>query len=233
MAPWQRKTSQQCLEPTAKSYRSATQLQGESLNGCRQSLQSVEDGAKENNMLAKLNHQLLTNQADLFMNVSSTLANLSTETQISELQSLVQKVLESNTMISNTIVQAQQFQSSIPPQVEFQQPVIFEDAHARQLPFHLEFVNSFTVFQWLLESRFQTVPGLRKVKELEYTMWDMALKRAVDLSRPWESVVRPGRRFAMSMIFQRPKASTSSCPGCLTENPDSPGNGDSDVQWYI
>lgn len=232
MAPWQRKTSRRRLEPTAKLYRSATQFQGGALDDCRQILQSVEEGAKGSNALARLNHQLLANQAGLLMSVSNTLANMSTGTQMNELQSLIQKVLESNLMISKAIMQTQQSQSSIPPQVEFQQPVVFEDAHGRTLPFHLEFINSFTAFQWLLEFRFEKMPGLRKVKKLEYTMRDTASKRTVDLSRPWESVVRPGRKVLMSMVFQRPKASTSSCPGCLAESPDGPGSGESDIKWY-
>lgn len=215
-----------------KFCRSATQVQGDTLDDCRQSLQSVEDGAKESNALVELNHQLLTTQADIIASISSTLAGLSTGDQINEAKSLLLKALESNSMTLNAIMQNQQLQSNIPPQVRFQQPVIFEDAHERRFLFHIEFVNSFTAFQWLLESRFEDVPGLKKVKNLEYAMRDLASKRTVDLSRSWESVARPGRRVLMSMVFQRPMTSTSSCPGCQAESSDGPDRGESDLLWY-
>lgn len=36
----------------------------------------------------------------------------------------------------------------------------------------------------------------------------------------------------MSMVFQLPKATTSSCPSCLTEDFEQRENADSDIQWY-
>lgn len=181
--------------------------------------------------LAQRNHQLLTVQSDLVVMLSNTLAGMPTGTQTNELQSVLQRVLESNQIIFSMVMQIQQLHSAISPQVDRQQPVLFEDAHGRRLPFHIEFINSFKVFQSVLEARFEDVPGLRKVKSLEYNMRDMATKKAIDLDKPWESVFRPGRRVHMSMVFQRPESSTTSCPGCLSDNPSSPDSEDSDILW--
>lgn len=132
------------------------------------------------------------------------------------------------------MMQTQQLQFNIPPQVELQQPVSFEDAHGRQFPFYIDFINSFDIFQSVLEARFEDMPGFRKVKSLEYAMRDIASRSAIDLSRPWASIFRPGR-IIMNMVFQQPdttKSSTSSCPGCLTANTSVPDGGDLDIIWY-
>ena len=42
-------------------------------------------------------------------------------------------------------VEMQKLHGQLPPQVDRQQPVYFEDAHGRVVPFHVEFVNSFEV----------------------------------------------------------------------------------------
>jgi len=39
----------------------------------------------------------------------------------------------------------QKMQQNLPPQIDRQQPVLFEDAHGRIAPFHVEFINSFEV----------------------------------------------------------------------------------------
>lgn len=166
------------------------------------------------------------------MSISSTVAKLSSREQTTELQALVQKVLESNMKVFNTVLQIQQLQANLPPQVERQQPILFEDAHERLTPFHLEFINSFAAFQAVLEVRFSQVPGLKKVKGMEYALQDTTRKKALDLSRPWESIFRPGRKVIMSILFQQIKTTVSSCPGCLKEDvQNGDGEGDTHIQW--
>lgn len=213
------------------SLRSATNLQSDAIDGCAQLAKVARDGADETRALAKSNNQLLTTQADLLVTISSTVANLSSQQQDSELQHLVQKVLESNMRIFNTVIQIQQLQASLPPQVDRQQPILFEDAHERLTPFHVEFINSFAAFQAVLEVRFSQVPGLKKVRGLEYAMQDTASKKALDLSRPWESIFRPGRKVVMSMLFQQVESTISSCPGCLRENLQEDTGENTHIRW--
>lgn len=100
----------------------------------------------------------------------------------------------------------------------------------------MEFINFFAAFQAVLEVRFSQVPGLKKVKGLDYAMQDTAAKKPLDLSRPWESVLRPGRKVIMSMLFQQVKTTVSSCPGCLKENGAvEAGKDDKDThtQWCV
>lgn len=153
------------------------------------------------------------------------------KTETGEVKSLVAKILESNMRVFATVLQIQQVLSEIPAQVNLQQPVILEDAHGRLAPFHIEFINSFTVFQAVLEARFHDVPGFKKVRNGEYMMQDVASKKTLDFTQPWESVFRPGRRANMSMVFEEDEAVSSVCPGCWTEN-ISVGDGTTDdIHW--
>lgn len=172
--------------------------------------------------------------------MSSTIASLSTQT--TELQNLLQKVVQSQMETFTAVLQFQQLQANMPPQIERQQPILFEDAHGRLAPFHLEFINSFAAFQAVLEVRFTQVPGLKKVKSLEYVMQDTASKKTLDLNKPWESIFRPGRKIIMSMLFQQVDFTQSrapavvSCPGCLQEVEDVNNGGheqDTHIQWCV
>lgn len=212
--------------------RSTTKLQCEAITGCTQLAKIAQDVNDETKGLVKQNNQLLTTQAELIVTISSTVANLSSRRPTTGLENLVQRVLESNMKIFNTVMEMQQLQANIPPQVERQQPILFEDAHERLAPFHVEFINSFAAFQAVLEVRFSQVPGLKKVKSLEYAMQDTASKKALDVNRPWESIFRPGRRVVMSMLFQQDDSRVSSCPGCLRDNVQGDGGEDTHVRWY-
>lgn len=194
--------------------------------------------AGETKTLVKQNHQLLTFQADQIVSTSSIVARFidnyhAGSTGQDGLRSLVTNVMESNARIFTTILQMQQQISNLPAQIDRQQPIIFEDAHGRLTPFHIEFINSFAVFQAVLEARFQELPGLKKVKSREYAMQDVASRRKIDLTRSWESIFRPGRRVNMSMVFQRNEAQSSSCPGCLSENIVVGEDTNDDVQWLV
>lgn len=172
--------------------------------------------------------------------MSSTIASLSTQT--TELQNLLRKVVQSQMETFTAVLQFQQLQANMPPQIERQQPILFEDAHGRLAPFHLEFIDSFAAFQAVLEVRFTQVPGLKKVKSLEYVMQDTASKKTLDLNKPWESIFRPGRKIIMSMLFQQVDYTQSrapavvSCPGCLQEVEDVNNGGheqDTHIQWCV
>lgn len=121
--------------------------------------------------------------------------------------------------------------SSIPRQVNRQQPVSFEDAHGRIVPIYIEFVNSFDAFQAVLEIRFRDLPGLRKVQKLEYELQDSVSRRQVNLDNPWESIFLPGRNVAMSIVFRKPQAQTSSCPGCHSRNELYGAKARSETRW--
>ncbi|KAK2602929.1 hypothetical protein N8I77_009426 [Diaporthe amygdali] len=180
---------------------SATKLQEESLEDCTQMLQLVSDEAKKASDCAEQNQQTLVVNTGWLERISHTVTSLMAEQRPNGLLSLIQQVLQWNIKIFDGVTQTQQLLYNIPPQVELQQPVIFEDAHGRLSPFHVEFINSFAAFQAVLEARFEDMPGLNKVRSFEYAMQDTRSKKILDLNRPWENNFRPGRKFAMMEIL--------------------------------
>lgn len=212
------------------SLRSGTKLQSRGIDKCVQLANVARDDGEETKPLVKQNTELLNT---LIANMSSSLLNLSSQQQTNELQILMQKVLEANMRTFNTVVQIQQLQSQMPPQIERQQPILFEDAHERLTPFHVEFINSFAAFQAVLEVRFSEVPGLRKVKGLEYTMQDTASNKSLDITKPWESIFRPGRKVIMSMLFEQVETTISSCPACFREDVQKKDDEKTHIQWCV
>lgn len=173
------------------------------------------------------------------LTISTAVARLSSQqqsesqsTEQTEICSLLTRVMENNNGVLTTVLQMQKILENLPPQVERQQPVLFEDAHGRRSPFHVEFINSFAAFQAVLEARFDGMPGIKRVKNFQYAMQDVTSKRVLDLTRPWESIFRPGRSVNMSMIFKDNHASSSLCPACRTENTVASACVSEDIQWY-
>lgn len=98
---------------------------------------------------------------------------------------------------------------------------------------HVEFINSFAAFQAVLEVRFSEVPGLKKVKGLEYAMEETASKKSLDITKPWESIFRPGRKVIMSMLFEQVETTISSCPACFREEVQKKDDEITHSQWRL
>lgn len=192
----------------------------------------VCDQTKEANSRIVQTQQTLVAHIGWMETMARTFAEFVSGQQENGLLSLAYKAIQWNARIFDAVNQMQQLLGNIPPQVGREQPVLFEDAHGRLAPFHVEFINSYAAFQAVLEARFENMPGLRKVRNLEYAMQDVQSKKILDFSTPWENNFRPGRRFNMSMVFQLPKAVTSSCPGCSTKTYNRLMDEGLDIQWY-
>ena len=117
-----------------------------------------------------------------------------------------------------------QLQSSIPPQVQLQQPVILLDPFGKTAPFHLDFIDSSDCFIAVLKARFSkagvTPAGLSKLENHDFLIQDTERKRPINLNKTWSSVFRPGQNVNMSMIFHRFACPPSTCPVCLELNED-------------
>lgn len=172
-------------------------------------------------------------QADTIVKISQILSSAAPQPTTQDLQSIIGDVLDTNMKIWQSVLdiqRSQALQSHVPPQVEHQEPVHFEDSHGRVAPFYTEFINSFDAFQAVMEIRFRHMPGLKKLQKMEYLIREIGSNRWLDLRAPWESVFLPGRKVAMSMIFWRPAMSMRFCPACHFEN-DSRGT--LEIQWSV
>ncbi|CZR63443.1 uncharacterized protein PAC_13340 [Phialocephala subalpina] len=103
-----------------------------------------------------------------------------------------------------------------------QEPLTLTDALGRVAPIHLELINSWEVFEAVLEARFLNFPGDRKIKRREYAISDGSSEQ--DLVRPqsFASAFLPGRCIDMCVLFQE-QESGNSCPGC-GQTSDSPNS---------
>ena len=115
-------------------------------------------------------------------------------------------------------------QKSIPPQVLLEQPVILLDCFGKKAPFHLEFINSLDCFMAVLKVRFAQAgakeSGIAKLDNHEFSIQDSQHKQFIDLTKPWHTVVKPGQKIDMSMVFHRFVCPPSTCPACLRVNPN-------------
>lgn len=219
---------------------SATALQTELAKSYQLETKEHRKVTDEAQSLVKRNHDLLNTQADLILTISRNVTTCSTHQQTEELRLIMLKVLATNMKIYQMVLDIQKLQFQVPAQVDRQLPISFEDAHGRIAPFHIEFINSFEAFQAVMEVRFRYVPGLKKVRNIEYAIHESSSKRKLDLTAPWDSIFLPGRKVNMSMVFRRPQTSMSSCPGCQAENDIDGSNEGSEIQcsnvdckmWY-
>jgi hypothetical protein len=182
--------------------------------------------------IARENNDLLHSQAGLILAISRIVANPATQQTTKDLQSVMLNIVETNMKVYQMVLDMQSiFKHQLPAQIDRQQPTYFEDAHGRLAPFHIEFINSLEAFQAVMEVRFRHVPGLKKFQRREYLLQEPGNKRKLNLQAPWESIFLPGRRVVMSMVFQTPQISTSSCPGCQIENAAPTDTPQGEVQW--
>lgn len=116
-------------------------------------------------------------------------------------------------------------QQAIPPQVLLEQPVILLDCFGRKAPFHLEFIDSRESFIAVLKVRFDQAgareSGISKLENNEFSIQETRRKRFMDLSKPWDTVFRPGQQVDMSMVFHRFACPPSTCPACMETNASS------------
>lgn len=127
-----------------------------------------------------------------------------------------------------------EYQTSVPPQVLLQQPVILLDPFGRLAPFHLDFIDSSECFIAVLRARFShagvSPSALSKLDEQEFAIQDSRGKRPIDLKKPWKRVFHPGQHVDMRMTFHRFACPPSTCPSCHVSN-DEDDDDDDEVEW--
>ncbi|KAL7955617.1 hypothetical protein V8C34DRAFT_237569 [Trichoderma compactum] len=118
-----------------------------------------------------------------------------------------------------------QLQQSIP--VLFQQqlcqqlplsPVLVIDSRGCYLPFHLETIDSKELFVEILRHRFKDL-GTNKIERGEWTLEYQHNGRRLDLSKDWQSTIKPNQILNMRMIFRRQNHGSTKCPSCGFMNP--------------
>jgi hypothetical protein len=126
------------------------------------------------------------------------------------------QVVQSNMRIFQAIQQLQAMISTVPPQIERQQPVYLIDALNKECPFHLEFIRSAEALLSVLKVNLkESGCGPGKIDRGEFVIEDCGTHAPIDMMQKWDLCFHPGQRVAMSMVFQQ-VAQEASCPRCRT-----------------
>jgi hypothetical protein len=123
----------------------------------------------------------------------------------------------------------QSLETSVPPHVQLQQPVLFQDACGFRSPVHLDFINSWEAFEAVLKVRFKK-RGLQVVEKKQYTLEDASSKREIDMTQPYEMCFFPGQSVNMDACFDEETGITNHCPGCQNVEKEAL---DQTVIWYV
>ncbi|KAF2494846.1 hypothetical protein BU16DRAFT_49669 [Lophium mytilinum] len=205
------------------------QLAASNLNGCRPGTNTNHNdrvlGSKEPDGAPDVTNMLLSTHTDLLLSITRIATGAASREQTNELQDLMTEVLKTNLQIYELVLK---MQTSIPPQVDRQQPVYFLDACGRLAPFHLEFITSSEAFLAVLKVRFQD-RGARKIEKSEFALEDTITHREIDLRRAWDTCFRPGQRVSMSMCFYDLNANIA-CPACYES---VTGQADQAIDWSV
>jgi hypothetical protein len=184
----------------------------------------VRDRLKENNSLISIGNTVTTKIADtLRLDWFRKLG--------SELKSLMERIFTTNVATYKAVIA---LQAGLPSHLErsmIQEPFILEDAIGRISPVHMQFISSWEAFDAVLELRFRTVQGHKKVKNKEYIVQEHATRREIRRNRPWEVSFLPGQRVDMSLVFEsqeQKELPQTTCPRCQTVSAELQ---DSDIQW--
>lgn len=129
-------------------------------------------------------------------------------------------------------------QTSLPSRLErtlIDQPFILEDAIGRISPVHLQFINSWSALEAVLETRFHGIPGHEEVQSGQYVLQEDRTGFEISRQRAWDGAFLPGQKVNMSMVFRRlavrdTTSAVSNCPFCRC---DSTKSTDSEVEWSV
>jgi hypothetical protein len=140
----------------------------------------------------------------------------------SELTALMRRAFAINIATYHAVINIQKVFPSRLERGLLEEPFILEDPIGRIAPVHLQFVTSWDAFNAILEIRFRSLQGHRKIVQKRYGLQERATGRDINQSRPWQGAFLPGQRVEMCFVFQDDNpvtlinTNTVICPGCGT-----------------
>ena len=152
-------------------------------------------------------------------------------TNVRECLEAIRRIISMNARVFQVVLNIQNLLTTIPGQVERQQPVYLIDAIGRYTPFHLEFIRSSEALINVLSINFRSLGSAsKKIQNGDFAIQDSHTAKDINLEDSWESCFAPGQKVEMSMIFDRSKACTASCPKCRYE---CTANENEDIKWSV
>jgi hypothetical protein len=142
-----------------------------------------------------------------------------------ELKSLMSNILTVNIRSYKILLD---LQARVPPEVQpnwTQKPVTLTDALDREVPIHLELINTWDIWEAVLVARFKDVPGEHKIRQKEYALQDRTSQQDIRRNAPFSSSFLPGRRIDMCVLFEANPGTQMSCPTCGWESTQESATG--------
>ena len=143
--------------------------------------------------------------------ISGTIYTISAHTQCCV--ESCRKIISMNVRIFQAVLDIQQILTTIPGQIERQQPVYLTDLWGRVAPFHLEFIQSAEALFSVLSVNFKEI-GYASVKVMNKQCIFYTRDACLDLRFPWENMFKPGKRVHMALIFYKSEIYRTACPRC-------------------
>ncbi|MCJ1415565.1 hypothetical protein MMC32_001897 [Xylographa parallela] len=137
------------------------------------------------------------------------------------------QILYINVQIFQKVSRIHSIITTIPGQIERQQPVYLIDALGKYAPFHLEFIRSPEALTAVLKANLsKTGSGPEKIDRGEFALQDTNTKRQIMLTDDWETCFFPGQHVDMSMGRENEDIECSVC-GMNFQRIVKPFSGDS------
>lgn len=141
------------------------------------------------------------------------------------------RIISMNVRVFQVVLNIQKLLSTIPGQIDRQQPVYLVDAVGRHAPFHLEFIKSSEALINVLSINFRGLGAAsKKIQNGDFALQDSHTTKDINLKGAWDGCFTPGQKVEMSMIFDRSKSGSTSCPKCRFK---CIAQAERDVDWSV
>ena len=182
----------------------------ECIKTCKDGLEEVRQRIKENRREICKGNSIGRRLGDRVQWISSL---------CSDLKQLLCCVVKGNCAVYEELLALKTIFASRPLPSMTEELFFFEDACGAIMPIPLSLVNSWCVFQAVLESRFQGRPGLSKIRRKEYRLHEEGTKRHIDTTDDIRQSILPGTKILQEVVFYQNQSiwhddQKSICPCC-------------------
>ena len=182
----------------------------ECIKTCKKGLDDVRERIKDNRREICKGNSIGRRLSDRVQWISSLCCDL---------KRLICCVVEGNCAVYQELLALRAMFASRPLPHITEESFFFEDACGAVMPIPLSLVNSWSVFQAVLESRFHGRPGLSKIRRREYNLHEEGTQRYIETTDEIRQTILPGTKILQEIVFHqehldRCHDSQKTCPYC-------------------
>lgn len=135
------------------------------------------------------------------------------------LVALLFQLLEKAWVLSPQLFMVLAFVGKIPASISLHlsDNIVLVDVLGRKHSLQLYYFQDWSVLQAMLICHFKGQPGIRKVRDGQFGIFDYSKSRRAIPPAEWKTKLRPGAKLVMSMKFSALKISRGLCPSCQRE----------------